>query len=408
MIESFTLENFKSFKKATLPLAPLTLLVGPNASGKSNAIEALQLMTWLVSGEPLDKLLYAVREREIAVRGNYLNLFGDPNSPLSITATMRVDFTDADLSYKVDLVKQNDSAAICGELVRFGSNRISYLDSGRHTQNTALARYQGDELNSLPKDSWTQRDWGGPFAARYLKKAIFLTPDPARMRGYTHSSERALRADGSNLSSVLKRLVEEGLQDEILKFVESLPEQKITGIKFIETAERGDVMVQLVEDFGGRPNPRDAAILSDGTLRVLSVAAAVLSVPESSLVVIEEMDNGVHPSRAKLLLDNLYRVARERNIKILLTTHNPALQNALPLEAVPDVVACYRDPDTGESKLQRLGDMELYPHLTARGSLGTLSTSGTLEKFLKDRTTPEERRAKEREWIERLRLRTGT
>jgi AAA15 family ATPase/GTPase len=44
MIESFTLENFKSFKKATLPLAPLTLLVGPNASGKSNAIEGLELL----------------------------------------------------------------------------------------------------------------------------------------------------------------------------------------------------------------------------------------------------------------------------------------------------------------------------------------------------------------------------
>ncbi len=44
MIQSFSIENFKSFRKATLPLSPLTLLIGANASGKSNAIEALQLL----------------------------------------------------------------------------------------------------------------------------------------------------------------------------------------------------------------------------------------------------------------------------------------------------------------------------------------------------------------------------
>ena len=46
MLTSFTLENFKSFREpATLPLAPLTMLAGANASGKSNLVEALRLLS---------------------------------------------------------------------------------------------------------------------------------------------------------------------------------------------------------------------------------------------------------------------------------------------------------------------------------------------------------------------------
>ena len=48
MLDAITLENFKSYRKARLPLAPLTVLIGANASGKSNAIEGMRLLSWLV------------------------------------------------------------------------------------------------------------------------------------------------------------------------------------------------------------------------------------------------------------------------------------------------------------------------------------------------------------------------
>ncbi|EIK94248.1 hypothetical protein PMM47T1_22697 [Pseudomonas sp. M47T1] len=43
MIKSIHIENFKSYKNQTLPLAPLTLMIGANAAGKSNALECLPL-----------------------------------------------------------------------------------------------------------------------------------------------------------------------------------------------------------------------------------------------------------------------------------------------------------------------------------------------------------------------------
>src|SRR4051794_15566159 len=147
---------------------------------------------------------------------------------------------------------------------------------------------------------------------------------------------------------------------------------------------RGEVMVQLHETFGGKAVPREAALLSDGTLRVLAVAAALFSIPEESVLVIEEIDNGVHPSRAESLLRRIESIARERRLQVLLTTHNPALLDALPPEAVPDVVACYRDPAEGDSRLIRLEDLESYPELMAQGPLGRLVTRGILDRFLKD------------------------
>src|SRR6266511_1179005 len=76
MIQSFSIENFKSIRKATLPLSSLTLLIGANASGKSNAIEAIQLLSWLASGRSLNDLLYAIRERELSLRGGFKDLGG--------------------------------------------------------------------------------------------------------------------------------------------------------------------------------------------------------------------------------------------------------------------------------------------------------------------------------------------
>ena len=74
MLSSFTIRHFKSYRRATLKLAPLTVLIGANASGKSNAVEALRLLSWLAQGNKLGSIRYAVQEGDQTIRGTVKDL----------------------------------------------------------------------------------------------------------------------------------------------------------------------------------------------------------------------------------------------------------------------------------------------------------------------------------------------
>lgn len=50
MIKSITFTNWKRFRDATLYIDPLTVLIGANASGKSNALDALFFLQGTASG----------------------------------------------------------------------------------------------------------------------------------------------------------------------------------------------------------------------------------------------------------------------------------------------------------------------------------------------------------------------
>ena len=227
------------------------------------------------------------------------------------------------------------------------------------------------------------------------------------MRDYSFKTERTLSGNGANLSGVLYNLCrEKSTEREVLQFIKALPEQDIRNIDFIETP-RSEAMVKLTETFGGRKTEYDATLLSDGTLRVLAIAAAVLSAPEGSIVVIEEIDNGVHPSRAEQILSRLSRIAEERDLRVLISSHNPALLDALPDDAVPNVVFCYRGPRTGTSRLVRLADIPDYPELIAQGAVGHLVTRGLLDRFVKLHPGSEERRRRARSWLKELEAQAG-
>jgi hypothetical protein len=270
------------------------------------------------------------------------------------------------------------------------------------TQLTTPARFWSEHQKSQERIPQATRQ-----LQQELESILFLDPQPRRMRDYSFTVERTLQGDGSNVSAVLYDLCEKQQgKAEVLAFVRALPEQDILDLTFLK-GPREETMVQLTETFGGTARTYEAALLSDGTLRVLAVAAALLSVPEGTLVVIEEIDNGVHPTRAKLLLDNIQRVARARKLRVLLTTHNPALLDAIPLDAIPDVVACYRDPTDGDSRLMPLSKLPDYPELVAQGPVGQLVTRGILERYLKFPKSPEEKAAQAEEVLELLQAPPG-
>ena len=158
----------------------------------------------------------------------------------------------------------------------------------------------------------------------------------------------------------------------------------------------------LTEKYGDTSQQFDASLLSDGTLRVLAYAATLLSAVEGSIVIIEEFDNGIHPSRAEHLLGLFNNIAEQRKLTLLLSSHNPAMLDALPPTAIPNAVFCYRDPDTGSSKLTRLSDMDLFSELVLRDSLGGLLSRGLIDQYAKSKETSADRREKALEYLESI------
>jgi predicted ATPase len=431
MITAFHLENFRSYRRARLSLAPLTLLIGANASGKSNALEALQMLSRMAQGQYLQDVFNAL-QRAGSIRGTLDDLTYSGGTKFSLGCTLSQDLPYREFQITIQSTGK-ELIVVCEEMSYEASSfplyrvehvaedwshqlKIAYNNFARggikpqiscdnrqavFTQLTTPARFTTPAAQDrLPEYTQAFRET--------LEQMLFLDPIPQRMRGYSFVKETDLEGDGANISSVLFDLCREKRQkDRVLEFVQALPEQDIRDIDFLETP-RSEVMVSLEESFGGRSQPREAALLSDGTLRVLAVAAAVLSAPPGSLVVIEEIDNGVHPSRAETLLDNIEEAAEERDLHVLLTTHSPALMDALSTKAVPDVVYCYRDPHMGDSRLIRLEDLADYPELIAQGSLGRLIQRGIVERYLKrDHRPPEEKTEQALAWLQSIKSEKG-
>ena len=438
MLSSFTLKNFKSYREATLELAPLTLLIGANASGKSNLIEALRLLSWIVSGNRLGSIRHALRDADCPIRGSVADLYcrnsHDSNDPPFLTLSCRT--TDAEWNeYAIALERRSDDelhvygesltsdneAVPLFEIMSYdeatGAVWVAYNNFARggikpqvpcndreavllQLQSPARFKQRHEKIQKLISQISAQYQ-------RLLSDITFFDPRPSVMRNYGNKGDAVLSANGKNLSGVIYNICNTtNEKSRFLDFIKDLPERSIRDIGFIETP-RNEAMINITEGFFDQDAEYDATLLSDGTLRVLAIAASILSAPEGGMVVIEEIDNGVHPSRVQQLLNRLSSIARERNLRILLSSHNPALLDALPDDAMPNVVLCYRDPDNGSSRLTRLADMENYPEIVMQGNLGESMTRGVIEWYAKNQLGPEEREQRAASWLRDLREQVG-
>lgn len=431
---SITIKNFKSYKEATLPLAPLTLLIGANASGKSNAIEAFRFLSWVAGGERLSTLKNRVNDSDKIIRGNVSDL------PFRETEQFVLSFSADSSNYESIFNIRFNEIYFGFEIIETENENFIFTfddvaDNGIYVSQESLSNNFAIDENktifsiknsdysdvfNLSKEllSFFLKENGSPYKIEkiyndinFLKSLIlnayFFDFVPSQMR-YESLSEKDLRSNGQNLAGVLHYLCEKERhasdnKTKLLNLIKSLPEQNIIDIKFyVDHRER--VEFALIENFGNTPKEFPMDLLSDGTLKVLAIATALLSVSTGSTLVIEEIDNSIHPSRAHDILSLMRQYAEERGLKLLLSTHNPALMDAIPDEALADVVFCYRDPQQGDSRLVRLGDLDDYVGLVVQGSLGDLVTRGIVERFVKHPKTKEEKKKQALDWLKQMQV----
>ncbi|MFN9402893.1 MAG: AAA family ATPase [Dolichospermum sp.] len=411
MLKKLILEDWKSFRYAELPLDPLTVLIGTNASGKSNVVEALEFLQRIANGENIEAALAGDKTLP-AIRGGVEGAAKHGENSFTLKVLVYGTVAKKDYIYSISIENQKfiriiDESLSCIK-IPFNSNNEKYPEkeilfqtnkSDSHSLNIDVIFYdyaahiyrkQGfrQDKSILSQISGLSMEMieAININSQILQNLFVLNPIPLTMRNYSRVSEN-IESDGSNIAGVLAGLPDEKkteIENTLSEYLKDLPEGDIKKVWAEKVGRLGtDAMLYCQEEWKpGEIIEIDARSMSDGTLRFLAILTALLTRPEGSQIVIEEIDNGLHPSRAALLVKILKEIGSKRNIDILLTTHNPALLDAFGPEIVPFVVVAHRESETGESKLTLLEDIDNFPKLFASYSLGQMTTKGAIERSL--------------------------
>ncbi len=411
-LEELRLTRFKSFRDAVLPLRDLTLLIGRNGSGKSNAIDGLHVLARLAEGEDLREAIDGGRREGGEVRGGVGGCAPYGESTFALGCTVRVgdDLIDLDVEVQVEPDVQIISEALHARPAR-GRHR-AYLTTdrtapglfaiqgryfnGKQGPNPVLP-FRPDRLltaqvpTKVPGNLKATRQVheAAEVVIAALRSVFILDPVPALMRQYVPRRDVTLRRQADNLSAVVGALREDTERWEQLKeIVQALPEQHVASIT-VESSALEDVMLALHERFAGQDVPFSARVMSDGMLRFLAFAAALLEAPAlettveddapHTLLVIEEIENGLHPSQAARVVRLIKAESQRRRIRTLATTHSPAMLTALDATDHDGVIVCLRHPETARTELVPLVDLASYPAAMAAGTLGDAVTQQRLE-----------------------------
>ncbi|NVM22042.1 MAG: ATP-binding protein [Desulfobacterales bacterium] len=422
--------NFKGFAHAALDLfRPLTVLIGPNGSGKSNVIEGVELLSFIAHGRPLHEISDVGRGvNGLEIRGGLAECarHGQNSFDLGFFASINFEGEMRPFGYTVS-VGTKPEPRIISESLAFLEGPTIFKTVGRRpgrasadikveynnfarggkkphvhvsSNHSVLSEYKEFATKNTKYQVCVEVVNG---IMNYLRASFVFDPNPKLMRVYERMGNRILSRDGANLSAVLYGL-SKGTKEQkrslerLVGWIKHLPEEPYYGMDFVET-RLNDVI------FGLREVDSDwlvdARLLSDGTLRSLAVLTALETVDHNSRVVIEEFDNGLHPSRLRLLTDAMKSCCDRRKLNVLVTTHNPVTLNGLESEQLEGVAFCAWDTEEMAFKLIRLYDLPRYDEFLERGPLGDLVTRRVVEQYLAPRFE-ENQKQKALAWIQKL------
>ncbi len=387
-IQTIRLQNILSYGPETPPfeLEPLNVLIGPNASGKSNLIEALSILAaaprdiqvpfaegggvgeWLWKG-PHDRRIQATIEVTVE------------NLPwIPIPLRYRLSFTQfyADFTLREELLEE--AASQTEEdgpsfYYRYDKHRSVIRPNAKRTSQQVLKsnEFRTDQsiLSQLPEPLPVD---GLSYVSEQFDKLRFYREfqvgheTPVRLPQPADLGQDYLLENGSNLAVVLSLLLnkppyKKKLIDIQRDFYPSLQD-------ILAVVLGGTVQVFFQEE--GLESNVPATRLSDGSLRYLCLLAALYSRESPPVICIEEPEMGLHPDVIPKLA-NLLVEASQRS-QIIVTTHSDILVDAL--SDVPEaVVVC--EKVNGATQLQRLDPAELKVWLEDY-RLGELWTRGDL------------------------------
>ncbi len=413
MITSLRLKNFKNFANETLRMGPFTVIVGANASGKSNIRDAFRFLHGIGRGYRLAEIIggkYGAggQVEWEQIRGAVDEVIRMGKSSCSLGVTMQPFFTGTRKKshyYNIRVKQKRDSSTFSVSGEKFTAGRSAVYTS--HPAHGDPVRDQGDETHLLLRMAKTgdQRKYGNRISARHdqpgltqiaehkrvvqRQKAIvssainqlndmrFLDLSPASLRKPAFPGQTILGDSGENLPTVLKEICENPKRRRaLIEWTRELTPMDIRDFAFPTDQTTGHIQLAFKETSGKTVSAYSA---SDGTLRFLAMLAALLGKSPARLYVFEEIDNGIHPSRLRLLLDLIERQTAKGNIQVVTTTHSPDLLSMISNKTFEHTSVVCRNPDTDEAVIRPISELPNANKLKTSQGLGRLHTGGWLE-----------------------------
>ena len=380
MLKRVHIRGYKSLEDVEVSLSRLAVLFGPNAAGKSNLLDALQLLSKLGTsrtvkeafdppyrGKPLESFTIGQKGIKGLLEQERLSFSIEADLSLSDAVVKTVNrrilemrrpsgegevregdkipagVRERDLRYRIEiemfprsgvlrvadeyLAALNSKGEPTGKRKPFlerQGERIHLRHEGQ-AHPTYYDRYLDHSILSMPHYPPHYPHLAA--ARRELESWLFFYFEPReRMRAANPVKEvRHIGLMGEELAAFLNTMkaTDERQFRGVEKALHALM-PNIDGIE-VEVSDLGEVELRLKE--GGVAIP--ARVLSEGTLRMLGLLSLTGVDDAPALVGFEEPENGVHPRRIQLIAELLKTQETLQQTQYIVTTHSPILPDLL-------------------------------------------------------------------------------
>ncbi|MBL8482245.1 MAG: AAA family ATPase [Rhodocyclaceae bacterium] len=376
---ALSVTHFKSITAAGLEnLGPVTVLVGPNAAGKSNLVDALRFLRD-IADEGLEHALSdrggisLVRQAgvtpvpQIGLQANLCDAGGNALAHYELEvrsqshARFRIAHESAEWAAFQPRLGVFDADEAQRSLHSFERDRkgvVHVYDEDAQAESVEFAPHAA-ALGVLA---------GNPFG-KWLREVSFSTVYPDAMRDPRRpDSDERLKESGENWATVLRAMRKSEAGRAQLERVRQVVAFMLPGLEDVTVKSVGGYLVPqfMVRNWTDRRlYPLDPVRLSTGTLRLYGMLLAVHQLPAPALAVIEEPEQSLNPMLFGVLMQALREVSR--HTQLIITTHSPQLVDHFEPEEIR--VVSFEDGSTRvagvhasqiEAVKKRLGSLGEY------------------------------------------------